>query len=103
MATATTPLAEQAESIFTNLGYSVSNDGPELRAERKWRVVHVRVGEDPAGETDAELQCFVTWDDRAGEVYDTLVTRDPEYEWAVLGISEDGEYECYRQRGTAPN
>jgi hypothetical protein len=98
MATVTTPLAEQAESIFTDLGYTVSTEGPELRAERKWRVVHVRVGEDPASETEGELQCFVTWDDRADEVHDRIAARDPDYEWAVLGVRENGEYECYRQR-----
>ena len=101
MATVTTPLAEKAESIFTELGYSVSTDDSGLRAERKWRVVHVTLGADPAAETDGELQCFVTWNDHADEVRDRLTGQNPEYEWAVIGVRDDGSYDCYRERPPA--
>ena len=37
-----TPLAEEARSIFTDLGYTVSGSGREFSAERKWRVVASR-------------------------------------------------------------
>jgi hypothetical protein len=98
MATATTPLVEQAESIFTDLGYTVSSDDCGLRAERKWRVVHVTLGEDPAPDANGRLQCFVTWDEQADTVRNRLAERDTDYEWAVIGVREDGSYDCYRQR-----
>lgn len=101
MATVTTPLAEQAESIFQELGYTVSTDDCGLRAERKWRVVHVTLGEDPAAKVDGELQCFVTWDEHAEEVHDRLTERNPDYDWAVIGVDDDGSYDCYRQRTPA--
>lgn len=98
MATVTTPLAEKAESIFTELGYTVSSDDCGLRAERKWRVVHVTVGDDPAADGDEDFRCFVTWDDHADEVHDRIAGLNPDYEWAVIGVRDDGDYDCYRKR-----
>jgi hypothetical protein len=97
MATVTTPLAEKAESIFADMGYAVSRTGRKLRAERKWRVVHVTLEEDPAAVADdTNFQCFVTWHDRASAVRDQVTSTDPDYEWAVIGVDESGEYEVYR-------
>ncbi|MFB6165544.1 MAG: hypothetical protein ABEJ31_10335 [Haloarculaceae archaeon] len=97
MATVTTSLAERAESIFSDLGYVVSDEGAHLRAERKWRVVHVAPVDEPAETPDTgELRCFVTWKERAPEVHDSVAERDPDCEWAVIGIDADGDYEVYR-------
>jgi hypothetical protein len=97
MATVTTPLTEQAESIFTELGYTVSNEGTTLRAERKWRVVHVTPVTDPDGADErGEFHCFVTWKERAEAVRDHLSSLDLSCEWAVIGVDEGGDYEVYR-------
>ncbi|MFB6179209.1 MAG: hypothetical protein ABEI77_05740 [Halorientalis sp.] len=96
MATVTTSLSERAETIFTDLGYVVERDGRELRAQRKWRVVRVTPVDDPAEvPRSGELRCFVTWQEQADELRTVLGSRDPEYEWAVLGIEENGEYEVH--------
>lgn len=97
MATVTTPLTEQAESIFTELGYAVSRDGTTLRAERKWRVVHVTPVTDPEGADDrGDFHCFVTWKERADEVRERLSSLDLSCDWAVMGIDDAGDYEVYR-------
>lgn len=96
MATVTTSLTERAESIFTDLGYVVEDEGAELRAVRKWRVVQVtpvdRHEETPDSGT---FRCFVTWGERATEVQSRLANADPDYEWAVMGVDENGEYDVY--------
>jgi hypothetical protein len=97
MATVSKPLREKAESIFTELGYVVSPDGGELRAERKWRVVHVTPIDDSDDPPSAgTLRCFVTWSDRAADVYAELSGSDLDYEWAVIAVEEDDEYEVVR-------
>jgi hypothetical protein len=94
MATVTTPLAEKAEAIFTDLGYVVERDGRELRAQRKWRIVNVTPADEPVTPRGSgEFQCLVTWQEQATEVRERLQRRDPDYEWAVIGIEENGEYE----------
>jgi len=96
MATVTTSLAEKAETIFTDLGYVVESDGTELRAQRKWRVVQVTPVDRPAETPQSgTLRCFVTWRERADDVHEHLSSTDPNYEWAVMGIEESGEYEVY--------
>ncbi|WP_135825720.1 DUF7116 family protein [Halorussus ruber] len=97
MATVSTPPIDQARSIFTDLGYSVSGDGDEFRAERKWRVVRVTALTD-SDETpdDGELRCFVTWKEYASELRTQLRRTDPEYEWAIIGVREDDDYEVLR-------
>jgi hypothetical protein len=98
MAATTASLAEQAESIFTDLGYTVADDGGELRAERKWRVVRVTtVHEDiPDPPTAGPFRCFVTRPEDAERVRNHLYRLSPEYEWAVIGVEECGEYEVHR-------
>lgn len=101
MATVTTPLVEKAESIFTDLGYVVESDGPELRAQRKWRSVQVTPVDEPAETpSSGELRCFVTWQDDAGSMRERLAESDHDYEWAVIGVADDGEYEVYREPTT---
>ena len=69
------PPSEDARSIFRRLGYSVSGDGSEFVAERKWRRVLVTPlctedATDPEpyladGGATPKLRCFVTWRDTA--------------------------------------
>lgn len=101
MATVTKPPSEQARTIFSDLGYDVCGDGDEFRAERKWRVVRVTATtETDTDETpdDGELRCFVTWKDDAPGLRRELRRRNPEYEWALIGVRKggDGDYEVVR-------
>ncbi|WP_459349858.1 DUF7116 family protein, partial [Natronomonas gomsonensis] len=41
------PLVEEARAVFRGLGYELTAEGEELRAERKWRTVYVTTA-DPA-------------------------------------------------------
>ncbi|USZ68058.1 hypothetical protein NGM10_15155 [Halorussus salilacus] len=98
MAPVSTPPIEQARSIFTDLGYAVSgDDGGEFRAERKWRSVRVTAMAD-SDETpdDGDMRCFVTWEEYASELRRRLRHLDPEYEWAIIGVRECGDYEVTR-------
>ena len=102
MATATRPLAERAERVFRDLGYTVTTEGTGLRAERKWRVVRV-TPVDGASELPSpdDYHCFVTWAEKAPAVRDRLAGRAGDCEWAVIGVSEDGDYEVHRAAETA--
>jgi len=94
MRAVTKPLDEQARSIFTDLGYEVETRGTELLAERKWRSVRVTtVTADDETPDSGEYRCFVAWNDDVDTVARRLRRRDPDYEWAVLGVDEDGDYE----------
>ncbi len=104
MAPVTMPPVEEARAIFSRLGYTVSGDGAELQAERKWRTVHVTAlaGEDTesagraladGGREESELRCFVTWREYTGELRERLESRGPPYEWAVIGVDDEEEYE----------
>ena len=87
------PPAEQAKSIFDDLGYTVEGNGPEFRAQRKWRVVRVTATAEPDDSEnlgDEPYQCFVTWADASSELCERLRRSDPEYEWAVIGVTDDG-------------
>lgn len=96
MATVTTSLAEKAETVFTDLGYVVDRDGREIRAQRKWRSVQVTPVDTPTeAPASGDLRCFVTWEDRADELRDRLASCEPDYEWAVIGVEESGEYEVH--------
>ena len=101
MATVSTPPTDQARTIFTDLGYTVSGDGDEFRAERKWRVVRVTALAD-SDETpdDGDLRCFVTWKESASELRQKLRRTDPEYEWAIIGVREGGDYEVLHAPST---
>ena len=100
------PPVEEARAIFSRLGYAVSGDGAELQAQRKWRTVHVTAvaGEDAettgraladGGRETSELRCFVTWDEYTGELRDQLRRRGPSYEWAIIGVEDEEQYEVF--------
>lgn len=95
MGVVSTSLAEKATSIFADLGYTVSRTENEILAERKWRVVHV-TPEPSTIPTDGQFRCFVTDDDDATATYRRVAMAEPEYDWAVIGIGDDGEYDIYR-------
>lgn len=93
MGTVTTSLRQEAESIFADLGYNVSGNGGEIYAQRKWRTVRVTPMSEPQDiPTSGDLRCFVTWEDRAGDFEQHLTREDPDYEWAIIGVREGGEY-----------
>ncbi|NHN59106.1 MULTISPECIES: hypothetical protein [Halorussus] len=97
MATVSTPPIDHAKSIFADLGYTVSGDGEEFRAERKWRVVRVTaVADSDDTPDDGELRCFVAWNEQASELRNRLRRTDPEYEWAIIGVEDGGDYEVLR-------
>jgi hypothetical protein len=104
MAPVTIPPIERARSIFSELGYTVSGDGTELRAERKWRTVHVTaLDADSAtderaladgGTDERNLRCYVTYHEITGELQERLDRADPPFEWAIIGVDEDSnDYE----------
>lgn len=92
MGAVTTPLVDEARSIFADLGYEVTRDGEELRAERKWRVVRVTTADPADAPESGNFRCFVAEADRAEGVRDELVRTQPDYDWAVIAV-EDGDYE----------
>lgn len=100
------PPTEEAKEVFRRLGYAVSGEGTELRADRKWRTVRVTAlcADDAAapdramtdggsGEADDRLRCFVTWMECTQELFDYLDGLRPGYEWAVIGVDDSGEFE----------
>ena len=102
------PPSEDARAIFRRLGYSVSGDGPEFVAERKWRTVCVTAvsdgddlhsrraladGGDPTPEY--RFRCFVAPKSATGNVRTRLDRVDPTYEWAVIGVDDAGEYDVH--------
>lgn len=95
MGVVSTPLLDEARSIFADLGYTISEAGSELRAERKWRIVYVTASGPDEIPDRGELRCFVTRDDRASALCDDLLSRAPEYDWAVMGLDDGGEYQVY--------
>lgn len=92
MGAVSTPLIEEARSIFRDLGYEVSTDGDELRAERKWRVVHVTTADPCEAPSTGRLRCFVADADRARRVREELLETGPDYDWAVIGVDDGGDY-----------
>lgn len=95
MGAVTTSLASQAESIFDDLGYTVSRHDTELLAERKWRVVHVSLSYPETIPSDGDFRCFVTRSEEATSTCRRVEMADPDYEWAVIGVDDDGEYEVF--------
>jgi hypothetical protein len=95
MGVVSTHLLDEARSIFTDLGYTVSEIGSELRAKRKWRIVYVTTSEPDEIPERGELRCFVTHEERAPVLCDDLLARAPEYDWAVMGLDDGGEYQVY--------
>ena len=94
MVAVTTQLVERAEDIFTDLGYTVSNDGTELRAERKWRVVRVTTLDEADDLPErGSLRCFVAPENRADTLMERVLSAGPEYDWAILSVNGDDSYE----------
>ncbi|WP_267639975.1 DUF7116 family protein [Haloarchaeobius amylolyticus] len=88
-------IGEQARKVFDRLGYTVTGDGDEFRAERDWKVVHVTATTDlrePPSTAGDGLQCFVTNKERAERVRRRVSESNPAYEWAVIGVGEDDQY-----------
>lgn len=95
MGSVTTSLREEAERIFEDLGYTVSQDGGELCAERKWRVVRVTTADPADAPETGTLRCFVAWASDAPTVRNRLLEEKPDYDWAVIGVDESGHYRVY--------
>lgn len=94
MGTVTTHLASQARSIFDDLGYTVSDEGGEIRAERKWRVVQVTPMPEPTdAPTSGEFRCFVTRAGNCTDLKQRLARQNVCYEWAIISVEDDGSYE----------
>jgi hypothetical protein len=97
MATVSTAPTEEARSIFADLGYDVIEDDAEYRAIRGWKEVLVTPVTDPTeAPTDGALRCFVTWQEDAGALVRQLGRADPNCEYAVIGVAEDGSYAVER-------
>lgn len=91
MSAASTSLQKKAKSIFTDLGYDVTPEGREIQAQRKWRVVTVTPMAEPRDPPQSgELRCFVTHAETVSRVKQRLERADPCYEWAIIGVEEDG-------------
>ena len=89
--------AEQARSIFDGLGYEIVGNGDEFSATRDWEEIRVSVVTDGTISTDGgRYRCFVTWSELADDLHDRLRRKNPGFEWAVIGVGEDGEYEVAR-------
>lgn len=102
MGAVTKHLDERAQSIFADLGYTVTDRGSEYLAERKWRIVHVTPAEEIDETPDSgEYRCFVTWSENVGDLERRLEAADPDYEWAIMGVDEDGDYEVACRRNAA--
>ncbi|QLG51121.1 DUF7116 family protein [Natrinema halophilum] len=85
-------LVEQARSIFAELGYTVEGNGPEFRAERAWKVVHVNTvleAEEFPSSSSGQFHCFVAEPDDVDDLETQLERIEPEYEWAIIVV--DGE------------
>ena len=96
MGTVTNPLAKEARSIFAELGYTVSDRGDELTAERGWKVV----GDTPMPEpksppASGSLRCFVTYQHSVRDLRQRIRQANPEYDWAIITV-EDDDYEVVR-------
>lgn len=100
MGVISTPLLEEARLIFSDLGYTVSTAGTELRAERKWRVVYVTASGPEETTERGDLRCFVTHEDRAASLCKELRARTPEYDWAVMGLTDSGGYQIHHPRAS---
>ncbi len=90
-------LVEQARSIFAELGYTVEGNGPDFRAERAWKVVHVNPVSDmdtlPRG--SGQFHCFVTQPGAVDDLEAELTRLEPGYEWAIIAVDGE-EYEVER-------
>jgi len=98
MSTVSTALEREAESIFTDLGYTVSPEAGEIRAERKWRVVQVTPTEEPDEiPSSGSMRCFVTFAESVTQFERKLIRENPDYEWAIIGVTNDDDYVVRRR------
>ena len=90
-------LVEKARSIFADLGYTVEGDGPEFRAEREWKVVHVSTVLDRGRvpRESGKFHCFVAQPGDADALEGRLRSADPNYEWAIIVVDGD-DYQVER-------
>ncbi|RQG95689.1 DUF7116 family protein [Natrarchaeobius oligotrophus] len=91
-------LVEQARSIFAELGYTIEGTGPEFRAERAWKVVHVNTVleyEELPPSSSGQFHCFVAQPEDADDLEARLTSIDPAYEWAIIVVDGD-EYQVER-------
>lgn len=92
-----TPPSEEARSIFADLGYDVSGDGDRFRAARGWKEVEVYAVTDDVETADGgRMRCYVTWEEQAPDLRRALANSEPGFEWAVIGVQSDGDYEVAR-------
>ncbi|GGL24606.1 hypothetical protein EFA46_000495 [Halarchaeum sp. CBA1220] len=98
MVPSNTPPVDEAREIFTDLGYEVTGDaGNSFRAAREWKEVDVLAVTDDVSTGDGDrMRCFVTWNDHVERLERALDADDHDYEWAVIGVAEDGEYQVAR-------
>lgn len=97
MAPVSTPPTKEARSIFNRLGYEVLDDGDEFRARRKWREVRVSAVSDSGDAPKyGTLRCFVTWTENATRLSQRIRDSNPDYEWAVIAVDDEGDYEVAR-------
>jgi len=90
MGVASTSLEREAESIFSDLGYTVTSDGGTLHARRKWRVVEVTPMAEPSEPPESgTFRCFVTYEEQVSRLERRLTSVDPDYEWAIIGVNDD--------------
>jgi len=98
MGAVSTSLDEQARSIFDDIGYTVSRTDDGLQAAYKWREVGVTVLEDDDTIPESgDMHCFVTHAARASDLGRRLTRKEVPYDWAVIGVREDGGYDVVRQ------
>jgi len=89
MGAVSTSLVEEARSIFTDLGYEVTDDGEELRAERKWRTVRVTTAEPEKAASRTAISGAFARAEQAPDVRQRLLAVEPEYDWAVISVDEE--------------
>lgn len=94
MSTGNTSLGELARDIFSDLGYTITGTGNEFHAIRRWRDVTVMaVNDEFEAPSNGTYWCFVTWNEAVDTIEELLTQSNPGYEWAVIGVAKNGEYE----------
>ncbi len=106
------PPTSEARDVFRRLGYTVPDSGAEFVAERKWRRVLVTpMCADDAAEPEPvladggktpQLRCFVAWRDTAESLRSHLTEIKPPYDWAVIGVDADGEFDVMQGVAGSP-
>lgn len=102
MGAVSTSLIEEARTVFRELGYEITEEGDELRAERKWRTVYVTAADPTEAATYGRLRCFVARPDRAADVRERLLDLEPDYDWAVVVIDEDDTHVLHPSADVLP-